>query len=168
MDSNNESKPWLDPNGRLYSDDALKEISKTWDPSTWERFLSETIDVPQRELVQSTEERAINEYLTGEEKLDEMPRNELHALIRQLMRRHLSIQQQTILRMIYWENRSEREIAETLGLTKSRVPTQKSKSLSKLKRLLENRVGTFPMGKDTNQISTQGETNYEDSSEVSA
>lgn len=168
MDSNIESKPWLDPNGRIYSDDALKEVSKNWDAPTWERFLAETIDCPQREIVQSNEERLIDEYFTGDEKLDEMPRNELHDLIRQLIRRHLTIQQQSVIRMIYWQGRSEREIAEILGINKGRVPTIKRQSLSKLRRLLENRVGVFPMGRSNTQTSSQGETEDEDASEVTA
>lgn len=166
MDSKTFSEPWLDPNGRLYSDDALREVSKTWDAETWERFLAQTVDHSQREILQSDEERLIDEYLTGDEKLDEMPRNELHGLIRQLIRRHLTHQQQKVIRMIFWENRSEREIAEIMGLNKGRVPTIKRQSLNKLKRLLENRVGVFPMGKSSDRNFPQGETEDENASEA--
>ena len=55
----------------------------------------------------------------------------------------LSIQCQTLLRLAYCEGKSERSIAETLGIPTGTVKSRKSRCLEKLRKLF---FGTFDNG----------------------
>lgn len=163
MESNSLGQPWLDPNGHLYSDDALREISKNWDAQTWERFLKETVEHPQQEEL-------ITDLLLTDELdgvwLDEVPDNsDVSEKIRRLIRFHLTPRQQQVIRLIYWESKSERRIAEMLGVSRSTVVGLKRDSLNKLKRLIENRPTISPIGKRQNQNLPKGETQNENAPE---
>jgi DNA-binding CsgD family transcriptional regulator len=151
MTNQNQSKPWLDPSGEVYSDGALREISKTWDANTWEYFLKDTVDRSEREINVSTEDYDFAcANLTEKAWNDSTPRLEwddpLKALVRRTIRDHLTVQQQQVVRLTYWGDLPERQIAEILGVYPNLVHIQKRRSLNKLRGLLEHKVCTFTKG----------------------
>lgn len=166
MESNISGQPWLDPDGRIYSDDALREISKNWSAQMWERFLKETVECPQKEEL-------ITDLLLTDELdgiwLDEVPDNsDVSEKIRRLIRSHLTPRQQHVIRLTFWESKSERQIAKMLGVSRSTVVGLKKDSLNKLKRLIENRLTVSPIGKRQKQNLPKGEIQNDCSSEDSS
>ncbi len=150
-DKKNECRPWLDDNGVIRSDSSLREISKLWDPGTWERFLVETVE----RSASYMREHPINPRAYGAA-LDEMtesiwawtesPQGDVVCdLLRRMIRDHLTPRQQQIVRLLYWNGASERVAAETLGIARSTVVVQKRRVLRKLKKLLQARASIFSL-----------------------
>ena len=145
-------QPWLDPNGKVYSDAALKQISKTWDAKTWDKYLSEQSDKYLRE--ESTDQRSYD-FKCEKESMHVwntqtgFPSDHPMAVqIRSKLKR-LTKQQQQIIRCMFWQDLSLRETAATLGISATQVLVQKRRSLKRLKQLLEGAVRTFRMSEGT-------------------
>lgn len=144
----NDLRPWLDPDGNLYSTEALKELSKGWDKKLWDKFLSCTVDSSTQEKIPSPHVyheaceknfETIFEQFVGEKR--EAPKD-IQRLIKEVVR-HLTNQQVRILKEIYWENRSLREVARMLQIDGKQVRVQHARSLSKLKDLLISRTPNY-------------------------
>ena len=148
--SNKTKEPWLDINGNLLSDEELKERSKAWAVDVWERFLSRTVDVAQREEIVSPSsfERfsAIDPSTLWDSAAAKAYPESHHRAVQKSLR-NLSNQQARIIRLVFWRGMSSREVAKNLGVCRSLVVRQKWNSLRKLKRLSQNYVSTQTIGK---------------------
>ncbi len=150
-------KPWLDQNGEVLHDDILREISKNWTTNIWESFLSETVDRSQTEKLvspkayQAIVEEMIEPVWVDLDEADPLD-TKVRAQVRRAMRSYLTHQQQIIIRLIYWEDQSNREIAKSMGVTETQVRVQKRRSLNKLEDLLERHISFFPCVKGKNDF----------------
>jgi DNA-directed RNA polymerase specialized sigma subunit len=148
MAESNLEKPWLDRNGRVYSDDALREITKNWSAETWELFLFETVDREQAETLQSPFKYDETCDKTWEQ-IWNVDTTSAFPIVYQkaapLALKRLTTQQSRILRHLFWDAMSIRKTAETMGVSRSLVSIQKSNSIKKLKRLVEIEIAKFPI-----------------------
>lgn len=140
--------PWLDPDGNLYSTAALKSLSKTWDKKTWEKFLADTVDGATQEQLPTSHEydeaceknfETIFEQSVGEKR--EAPKD-IKQLTKWLLRQ-LTTQQVRILKEIYWEGRNTSEVANILEVNEKQIRVQHTRSLKKLKDLLNSRTRIY-------------------------
>lgn len=156
-------KPWLDPNGQMYGAAALKEISKRWCPETWERFLIETVDRPQADAQVSSEtyEELINKSSEPAGNNQSICPDHHFVALKKAMSR-LTTQQSQILRHLFWDNRSIRETAKLMGVSKSLVSIQKQNSLKKLKGLMEIEMAKSPYSVGPREFHAPTEHPHED------
>lgn len=168
----NQSQPWLDSTGVMLSDDVLKVISQKWNPETWELFLVETVERSQSYMRETLLKPWVYESI-----LDEMtdsiwagqqsPESEdVCALLRRIIRDHLTPRQQHIIRLLFWEGLSARETGTVLGISAAAVSTHKFASFNKLQRLLEARLEFPPLSERTAKRSERTKTREEQIREV--
>ncbi|HEX7675877.1 MAG TPA: sigma factor-like helix-turn-helix DNA-binding protein [Bdellovibrio sp.] len=138
------SKPWLDQDRKIFSDEKLKAISKDWSPETWEEFLNSTVESePSDHEVDTTNEyddvcKKETEGLWNRHKLLPLPvQQEIETAVKKLKKRP-----RKVIRLHYWENKSIRTIAKIEDLAPSRIHKIKANSLGLIKELLENSVNT--------------------------
>ncbi len=140
-----ECKPWLDPNGKPYTEEVLKEISQNWDQETWEVYLQaqeyylrEKLIEPQRydELADRQEETIFQRFCLSSD-------SETQELVEFLLT-NLSPKQRFVIEQVFFEGRTEREIARELGISQPRVHLYKTKALDQIKRLMREGVITQP------------------------
>ena len=129
-------KPWMDESGNTYSNAKLKEIQKGWDLKTWEAFLQSDVDVPRQESLLAVPD-ALENASTG---YAEMAREEGEAVehfprmqrqIRAYITR-LSAQEKRIVRYIFWDGMSQREIAAKCHMSRTAVVNCRDRALKKL------------------------------------
>lgn len=158
--SDQTERPWLDANGQLYSNAALKEISKGWSSRTWEHFLSETVDKTQLDALVAPykydlmcEEADLH---WSEIAVSGFSAAHVSALLKAM--RRLTKQQSQILRHLYWDGMSIRQTAQQMGVSKTLVSIQKDNSLKKLKGLIEKELANFPYSErqDDFELSQKG------------
>ena len=135
-----KSKPWLDENGNPKSDKQLKEISKTWSESTWEDYLRAFESESKESLLEdplevenlSTYDHEYFWKLVDRDKTKERSLKRLRDII-QICLGEISPRERTVLRKIFWEDKSERNIANELGISCGSVNVFKKRGLSKIK-----------------------------------
>lgn len=140
--SENANKPWLDPKGNIYSDAALREISKSWTAEMWETFLHETIDCASSEDLITPKKydflcEELSESIWNSDTPEHLP--EFKAEVRNAVKQ-LTLQQQQIIKAVFWNDRSFREIAKSIGTSHQLVAIQKTNSLKKLKKILNRHI----------------------------
>lgn len=110
---------------------------KNWTPADWENYLSE-IEVGLKEALisQVTYQRCLENQTESLFALSEhdCPK-ELRDMVRKAMQT-LSANQNKIIKLVFWNRLSEREIATQMGISRSSVKTTKARALKKLKPLL--------------------------------
>jgi len=155
------SQPWLTPEGRLYSDEILKQISKSWSLDTWEEFLKETVDKPLKEIPVTKQQldrfdgNVVKEF--WEKICNPEFDDEISSYVRRVIRDHLTPKQQHLIRLIFWEGYSESRVAECMSLSRNTVPGLKREILSKLKRLLERHPRISTLNREPQQEGVQCE-----------
>lgn len=112
----------------------LRAKSKKWAPREWEDYL-QTLEIKRSEnlIHPKNYEKLRNKNLFLQESLDKC--KERSSLLSQLKRalNKLTFKQKTVIKMIFWEGLSEREIADKLCLSTSSVRDRKVQALQKLK-----------------------------------
>jgi RNA polymerase sigma factor (sigma-70 family) len=156
----NQDKPWLDSKGHIISGEELKAISKDWDQLIWEKYL-DSIDV------------TLSDRQIGLQKYDALAESMPHTCfefsqtdaddetkdkIAQVLEQ-LTPQQQKIIKMIFWEGRTERGIAKELRISRTTVQTLKKRSLRKLSDLLKQVSSISPLVRDRKYSLKQGGDN---------
>ena len=128
-------KPWLDQNGLPLSDSKLKLASKRWDQKTWEEYLS-WFECPLTELLlpassynelASRMEESCFSLSTSDE------RDNIKVCTDELLA-ELTPKQITVIKMIYWQGKSEREISKHLGISRSTTKVMKKSALARIKK----------------------------------
>ena len=129
----NKAKPWLDEFGSLLTSAQLKKHSESWSHEVWEEYLR-TIESPLSESQLSpsnfdelAEMQTENIFSFSELCADD----DLKAQIK-IMLNVLTKKQKRVMEMIYWENKSERQIATILKIHQTSVRDFKRSALKRL------------------------------------
>lgn len=135
----NDQFPWLDKKLRKLPDEQLKVVSASWPPEIWEKYLS-WFETPMAETLISSSiynrecEKQIKSVFSGAQ-----PNAETY--LRQKIQRYLDSlnpKQKQIIKMSYWHGRSERQIAEKLKISRTRVRQIKAQAISKISNQLNH------------------------------
>jgi RNA polymerase sigma factor (sigma-70 family) len=154
---NNNHKPWLDHRGRSLSDEALKQMSGSWCPDTWEAYLcSIEKGIVEEQLnpghydkmAEASEDSWVSISGTS---ADEELKKQVEALMSDL-----SDQQKRVIQMTFWEGRSERSVARTLGISRSSVFVLKKRALKHLAKKITKVSATFPLVRGKNNSPLKG------------
>ena len=133
-------KPWLDQNGNPLCDTNLKLISKGWNQKTWEEYLS-WLELPLREsqlcpeAFQEMAEKMEESVFSLSASKNWLPEQDSKLYAEALLNK-LTPKQKTVLKMIFWEEKTEREIAAHLGIARGTVSDIKNRALLKIKSSL--------------------------------
>ncbi|MFN3698025.1 MAG: hypothetical protein ACK4VO_11345 [Pseudobdellovibrio sp.] len=128
------NQPWLTSSGVEIPTDQLKEISKSWDEATWEAYLK-WYEGSFREVLVKPEHYEILGERVSHSVFDLYGHNtcpQLQSYCDQILKL-LSPEQETVLRKIFFEGKTERQIAFELKRSPSFVSKNKFKALSRLK-----------------------------------
>ena len=138
--------PWLDRRGRMPTNEKLKTVSKNWDGSTWENYLGwqdgiscESMISPQKyeRLKESMEHSIFEPSLNATE---DLPSNKLDLT---MLLHRLTTRQRQIIKLVFWESLSDREIAKQLSISRGTVQDLRERSLQKLKNWGQGRQLQF-------------------------
>lgn len=151
------NKPWLDERGRVLGDELLKQVSSSWSPETWEAYLSsiETGIVEQQLIPGHYDQIAESSSDTWASASECTADYELKTQVEILMS-DLSDQQKRVIQMTFWEGRSERFVARSLGVSRSSVFVLKKRALRHLAKKLNQVSATFPLVKEKNKSPLKG------------
>ena len=138
-------RPWLDKNGQHKSDDEIKKICKSWTGTLWEEYLK-SFEEAQREVLFKTPldiERFSNEG-------HEQARRNFHSrsdfpLLKKKIAgvvEKLTLKEQEVIRLLYWERVSLRESAAILKTSKSSVSRLRDRALYRLEAILAQGLET--------------------------
>lgn len=163
-------KPWTDESGRLLSDVDLQIKSRSWTPGIWEAYLQtleskhsgrtykpELFDGFCDELVDS-----IFSIVTNES--DSVLKNQIESAIAELPER-----QSRVLKLLFWEGKSQNQIAKDWRIQQSSVFNLKERALRNLRLSLENLQGAVNsrfMKGENNSSSFRSQCNQTDLVEV--
>lgn len=133
-------RPWLDGEGNHLPDSEIKKLCQEWSAETWDLYLSETVDRSCVELL-STNKEAFDlrsheiqiSTLFSDSVFDEY---EHFRPFIEVALSGLTGKQYRILKGIYWDKKSESELATELSVTKGTINKQKTRSLKKMKKLI--------------------------------
>ncbi len=145
MNKNNnlEKKPWLDENGSMYPDSVIREIQKDWTPAIYDQFLKETIDVPLRETIlddpnQFNRLAERNQYSTFYPEFDD-GRIEVPAKAKDYLEiaiNELDETEKRVINGIFYEELTQVEIADELGITQCTVHSILERALNNLREII--------------------------------
>lgn len=128
------NRPWLTLSDVEIPTDQLKEISKSWDEATWEAYLK-WYEGSLREVLVKTEHYEILGERVSQSVFELYGHNncpQLQSYCDHILKL-LSPEQESILRKIFFEGRTERQIAFELDCSKTSVSRNKFKALSRLR-----------------------------------
>lgn len=151
-------KPWLNEKGHTLCEHDLREVSKNWDQTTWERYLNSLDGTLSDQQLKPYEydHLAENAETTCWDLSQSSADDETKKFIENLLR-HLTPQQQRIIQMNFWEGRSERYIANELRISRSTIYVLKKRILRKLARHLKGVSAISPLVKgEENSPITKG------------
>ncbi len=141
-----EGAPWFLADGKATPDNYLKTLTPFWSTQTWEKYLNwfENISGQRAEsLVSSkkydeicdTEPDSI--FVYSQSSADD----ELRVLVVKYLEK-LTEHQRRVIEMCFWEGRSERYIAEKLGIRRQPVNRLKKRAFNKIKKLVREGVSS--------------------------
>lgn len=131
MNENEKIKPWLDEDGNILSDKALRKISKDWPQETWDKYLE-------------TLERGIKEKRVSKKKYDKIcelqidsifasdQSNEENIIQIQKLIRKLTKKQQVAIKLYFYERLTKSQIATRLNISVDSVKDRLTGAVKKL------------------------------------
>lgn len=130
-------KPWQDIDGDDLSFEVLRTESKLWSLKVWSEYL-ESIETPCSESLVSD-----SIYSTGINRITESvfkfaqkhSSREIQKKVRSAVSL-LSPRQRNIIELTFWDNLSEREIAQKLKISRSTVKVMKKRSILKIQKIM--------------------------------
>ena len=140
---NHTTKPWLNGDGKLKSNEEMKKISKSWSADTWEAYLS-SLETQQTEClledptqIENLSNEAHEDFwaLIDRDEQGKRDKSQLRSLIQTCLD-VVSPREREILKKIFWENKSERAVADELGISRNSLKVLKSRGLSKIKHFI--------------------------------
>ena len=117
--SGNNDKPWRDSNGDVLCNTTLKEISRSWDQDTWDRFLKDTVEGCQQDLLVKDIEKvaskraakeAMDAFWVDSDAGTEYVKSKLEYRVEQLVWR-LPPKEGEVVKHLFYENLSARQAA---------------------------------------------------------
>jgi RNA polymerase sigma factor (sigma-70 family) len=143
-------KPWLDADGNVYPDTKLMELKRSWTLSTWEEFLRTEVDVSRQEVLLHSPDYIENCSRGFTEMVGEMDTEDQYPRLRMQINRYLkrlSNKEQQVLNAIFWEGKSQRELAKKYKVSRTAINNTRDRALKKL--------GTFFVESLSARISAQ-------------
>ncbi|MFP5519923.1 MAG: sigma-70 family RNA polymerase sigma factor [Bdellovibrionia bacterium] len=139
-----EFRPWTDERGFPLSDEKLKVVCKNWDELTWEAYLKAYENKTGKgHLLKPVDYDFLAENLqesifeassrTASPQLQEKVSNAISQLTER---------QALILTKIFWEGRTQHQIALALGISQPAVFKIKKRSLDNLKEILQGVINS--------------------------
>lgn len=157
--------PWFQMNGEVTPTEYLKTLTSSWDAQTWERYLSwfeerssrtsETL-LPPRKYDKLCDELEESIFVNSESGADK----DLRARVAEYLLT-LTDHQRRILELIFWDGRSERYVAQQLGIKQSTVHTLKKRAFKKIRALIEG-VCRLPYMRGPNSSHVKGGSDEQD------
>lgn len=128
-------RPWMTSTDVEIPTDRLKEICKSWDRPMWDAYLNWFESSRKESLIphDQYEDLSNRETQTIFEKFDQSSNEEVRTTCENLLA-SLPPREEEVLRMKFFEGRTEREIAALGGISKSSVHDLKNSALSRLRR----------------------------------
>ncbi|MGE4133289.1 MAG: sigma factor-like helix-turn-helix DNA-binding protein [Bdellovibrionales bacterium] len=139
-----KQKPWIGEKGQVLDKAALRQISKSWGPTNWEFYLS-SLDGHQKECQASTnliEESALAENIYPMFVPGCSP--ELSESMNRLLK-SLTEKQKFVIEKIFFEGRSERQVARMMMISRTGVVDLKKRALRNLKNKAREALSKFPL-----------------------
>lgn len=138
----NSRKPWLDHRGHRRCIDDLIEISETWTLRDWEKYLSSIEGKPEGKNLRQKYFRKIAENQTRtlfDVYAEKSASDSLRAFINSA-RRVLSVRQDSVIQLTFFEGMSLDRAAECLNLGKSTVFEHQKSALKKIQAFISVRA----------------------------
>ncbi len=143
MSNPNERKPWFNEKGEPLSIAELKEITKSWDEKTWQDY-SESLEHYRREHLADDFESLVRDHDREEglrryfeaERGDSSIQEEMGEYAERAVAsalNNLSHLEREVLILTLWEGKTEREIAECLEHSKSKIRRIYERALKKMR-----------------------------------
>lgn len=156
-------QPWLLANGKATPEKHLRELSSSWDANTWERYLA-WYETPRSEsLLPPRRYDQVCEVTT--ETIFARAQSSAGVGLKRRVDKYLASltgQQREVVQLIFWHGRSERYVAEKLGISQQSVHRLKQRSLKRIKHLLKEGVASrIVSGEISSLITETGEVNGE-------
>jgi RNA polymerase sigma factor (sigma-70 family) len=149
-------QPWLLTNGNATPEKYLRELTPNWDTETWERYLawyeaprSESL-LPPRRYDQICEEATESIFVRAQSHADGDLRSRIGKYLATL-----TGQQRQVTELIFWHGRSERYVADKLGISQQSVHRLKQRSLKRIKHLLKEGVASRIMRGEVSSLSSE-------------
>ena len=127
-------RPWLDGNGIEFSAKRLREISKAWNPQTWEEYLK-WYESGRREMKVSRkfyDDRLEQQTQTIFELNDISCPDGAREFCEQMLKT-LPGSEERVLRRLFFDGMTIRRVSEIEGFSKSRIHRLKNTALSRLR-----------------------------------
>jgi len=139
---NFKNKPWLNEDGALKSDKEISRLGKSWNIQIWEEYLNFSTGVlDEQELVffPYMNSQTMNNGNDLLEELREIQHYPVTQLALELAIDELKPLEQKIIKKLFWENVSSRELADEFKTTLGNIRVIKSRALNKLKNILPSK-----------------------------
>ncbi len=161
-----EEAPWLQQNGKHTPEEYLKTLTPEWSSKTWERYLNwfenqdgtraeSIVDTKRYDTLCEEQEESIFAAHSEISADDEL----METISKFLMR--LTPQQRRVIELIFWNGRSEREVAQKLGISGAAVHRLKLRALNKIKQLVKGVSSSRIMKGENSPIINEGGTDAE-------
>lgn len=130
-------KPWLDKNGEHIPTGELSKMAKCWDMKTWEAYLN-SLENYQSELLfpKAPPDISNDEYVLLYKNL---LHQEAYPNVRKVINAALCTltpREQAVIRGVYWEGLTIKQVAKNLGVSRTTASSYKSRASDKLASLL--------------------------------
>ena len=136
------TRPWLNEDGTLKSDDETKELGRNWSAQTWDQYLKADIGTIEDESLMfyfdmDTEamlERAqVSELLEEHDIYEEIEPALLLAML------DLSAMERSIIKGAYWQGLCDQDLAIKLSSTYGSIRVLKSRAINKISKILPSK-----------------------------
>ncbi len=134
MNQTKRQKPWVDFNGDELGTDQIRELSRSWDAETWEAYLTWREDERHESLVTPSKYDELVDAQT--ESIFAQVHGSIPDVDREIceeLLNTLSVRDAEILRLIYFEGKTERQIASVLNLSRAAIQKIKKQALQSLR-----------------------------------
>lgn len=130
-----KKKPWLNEDGSLMCTSTLKKVSKSWSARTWEEYLK-TLERSRTESLMDSfqmfkkiaKKIELPDYSLEEGQDISKFKDEIENAFETFSKLEAQV-----IKMIFWEDCSERTIAEKLNLSRRSIRTIRVRALAKLR-----------------------------------
>ncbi|MDB5036781.1 MAG: hypothetical protein JWQ35_309 [Bacteriovoracaceae bacterium] len=129
--------PWLNSDGTRKADDEIRKISKDWDPATWEAYL-QTHERRLKEVLLHGSNDIENFSVNAVAVLFDMAESESNPHLKravQIALNKLSNRENQILRLVFWDGKTTRDIAEELNISRFNVRRALERGLIKIREI---------------------------------
>jgi RNA polymerase sigma factor (sigma-70 family) len=135
----NTKIPWLNDDGTKKSDTEVSKLGESWSPDTWNSYLdSELGSLKDEELIFVPD---MNSELMsqGFHLLNFLREHRQYVVIKdafELSLNELSKAERWVIKKLFWENVSTRELADDLKTSTGNIRVIKSRAIQKLKKII--------------------------------